>query len=84
MKSYNEIEAIKEFEQCSLIGNLAIKVNKGKRVIIKESKKNNFLFGEIECNGKNKNFYCINLPSGENVKLFYSNLEKVFINNKRA
>ena len=81
MELYNESKAMKDFEQCPLTGHHAIKRNRGRCTMIKDSKEG-FVFGEVI--PKNERIYSINCLNGERLILFYSNLENIFTNKKRA
>ena len=75
---------MKGFEEFPIKGDkrLSIKAKKGLRILIKDSKRG-YVSGEIKYIEKNKNFYYSRKDNGEKVKLFYSNLERIFINNKK-
>ncbi len=79
-----DFEIMKGFEEFPIKGDkrLSIKAKKGLRILIKDSKRG-YVSGEIKYIEKNKNFYYSRKDNGEKVKLFYSNLERIFINNKK-
>lgn len=79
------IELIKRFEELPIEGNkpLAIQRNNGFRIMIKDAREG-YIVGEINYVKRSRNFYYSKLDDGEKVKLLYSNLEKIFINNKKA
>jgi len=77
-------EIMKTFEEFPITGDKrsSIKAKNSLRILIKDSKRE-YVVGEINYIEKNRNFYSSKKDNGEIVKLFYSNLEKIFVNNRR-
>lgn len=84
MNRDEDLEIMKTFEEFPMRRDkrLSIKAKKGMRVMIKDSKRG-YVVGEINYVEKNRNFYYSKRDNGEMVKLLYSNLERIFINNKK-
>ena len=84
MNCDEDFEFMKRAEESPIMGSKqsAIEVNNGRRIEVKDSKRG-YVIGEINYIEKNRNFYYSKRDDGERVKLFYSNLERIFINNKK-
>ncbi len=84
MNCDEDFEFMKRAEESPIMESKqsAIEVNNGRRIEVKDFKRGYFV-GEIKYIKKNKNFYYIKKDNGGIVKLFYSNLERIFINNKQ-
>ena len=76
------LELMKRFEEVSIKDKrLALKKNHGHRIIVKDSAKG-YVFGEVRYVKRSETFYNIKRGTREEMKLCYSNLEKIFVNNK--
>ncbi len=75
------LELMKRFEEIPLDKKrLTVMRNHDHLVIVKDSVKD-YLFGKIEYRGKGR-IYGLEVE-GEQMKLSYSNLERIFANNKK-
>ena len=77
-------EIMKTFEEFPITRNKrsSIKAKNGLRILIEDSKRG-YVVGEINYVEKNRNFYYSRKDNGEIIKLSYSNLEKIFVNNRK-
>ena len=78
------LELLKKYEEYPIREGKqsTIRAHNGRRVVIEDFEKG-FMIGEAKYVKRSENFY--RMDTGEKiVKLFYSNLEKIFVNDKKA
>lgn len=72
---------LKNFQKCNLPPESAVRNNHGRCVLV-ESHTNNMLFGEIDYNKNNTNFYILKRTDGKEEILFYNDLKNIFTNRQ--
>ena len=78
------LELLKKYEEFPMGEGKqsAIRAHNGLRVVVEDFEKG-FMIGEAKYAKRSENFY--HMDTGKKiVKLFYSNLEKIFVNNKKV